>query len=55
MKCEECNVLPAVYNLYKINKDLSKTWLKVCRRCEKIIATMNLKRQGYNNLSGRLK
>ena len=44
MKCEICCKNEAVYNMYRINKDLSKDWLNVCPKCEGKIGMENMKR-----------
>ena len=47
MKCENCDG-KAQYFLYRINEDLSKDWINVCKYCEREIGDRNLKLQGYN-------
>lgn len=55
MRCETKNCKSkAVYNMYRINKDMSKDWLNVCAKCEGKIGTMNMKRLGYSGISGKL-
>ena len=50
MKCEVNNCKnEARYFIYRIHKNLSKDWLKVCTKHEEIIGNSNLKRQGYNS------
>jgi len=44
----------AKFNLYEIpeNPQEPKTWLNVCDDCERRIAFNNLKRQGYDPVTG---
>lgn len=44
----------ATYNLYEIpeNPQGVRTWLNVCGDCERRIAFNNLKRQGYDPVTG---
>lgn len=53
MECEvkKCKK-EAIFNLYRINADLSKDWLNVCDECEQEISHNNMVLQGYNPISG---
>jgi len=44
----------AKYNLYELSENPQgvKTWLNVCNDCERRIAFNNLKRQGYDPVTG---
>lgn len=55
MKCEASKSCKneAEYSLYRINENLSKDWLSVCKECEARIGDRNMILQGYNPRSGK--
>ena len=55
VKCEvEGCPNEAIFNLYELSENPQgvKTWLNVCGDCERRIAFNNLKRQGFDPITG---
>ena len=39
--CDECGESPAVFGLFKLSTDGTKTWRHVCRNCDDAVAMSN--------------